>query len=213
VTAIAPSWDAKTATLRLWRRTGATWQPVGDAWPAALGYSGSAWGRGLHGDAAPAGRAGPIKKEGDGRTPAGIFRLTATYGYAKSGRGALPYTPVDEAWRCVDDKTSAQYDRIVDQRTVAIDWSSSEEMRRSDDLYRWVVRVAHNPTHAPGAGSCVFLHLWRKKGGVTAGCTAMARPAMERLLDALAPADEPVYVLLPAADYDALAPAWGLPKA
>jgi L,D-peptidoglycan transpeptidase YkuD (ErfK/YbiS/YcfS/YnhG family) len=212
VTGVAATWDAKEVTLQLWRRDGAGWVADGPSWPGALGYKGAAWGRGLHGAGAPAAQGGPTKAEGDGRAPAGVFALTATYGYAPAGRGALPYTPVDEAWRCVDDPASKHYDQIVDQRTVTKDWSSSEEMRRGDDLYRWVVRVAHNADHTPGGGSCVFLHLWRRAGGVTAGCTAMARPAMERVLDALAPADQPVYVLLPAAEYAALAPAWGLPK-
>jgi len=211
VTGIVSSWDATDATLRLWRREGATWRAVGAAWPAALGHTGAAWGRGLHGDGAPSGRSGPTKKEGDGRSPAGAFALTGLYGYAAAGRGALPYTPVDEGWRCVDDPASKHYDRIVDERTVAVDWASSEEMRRRDELYRWVVTVAHNPAHAPGAGSCVFLHVWRRAGGATAGCTAMARPAIERLLDALDPADRPAYVLLPAAEYDALALTWDLP--
>jgi hypothetical protein len=39
----------------------------------------------------------------------------------------------------------------------------------------------------------------------------MAAPDMERLLDRLDGRGAPTYVLLPAAEYDALAAAWGLP--
>jgi D-alanyl-D-alanine dipeptidase len=193
--------------LRLWRRTDGAWTPDGPAWPAALGHGGIAWGTGE----APPGRTGPTKREGDGKAPAGIFDLTATYGYAAAGRGDLPYQAVDEHWRCVDDAGSKHYNDIVDERTVAKDWSSAEDMRRGDDLYRWVIVVDYNGSDAAGAGSCVFLHLWRKAGKATAGCTAMAAPAMERLLDRLVAADRPAYLLLPAAEYDALAAPWGLP--
>jgi L,D-peptidoglycan transpeptidase YkuD (ErfK/YbiS/YcfS/YnhG family) len=205
---IADGWGAKSATLRLWRRTAAGgWAADGPAWPASLGSGGLAWGVGQQ----PTGRSGPTKREGDGKTPAGVFGLYEVYGYAPAGRGGLAYTPVDEHWRCVDDPASQHYNDIVDERTVGKDWSSAEDMRRRDDLYRWVVVVDDNPQDQPGAGSCVFLHLWRKAGKVTAGCTAMAAPAMERLLDRLVPADHPAYVLLPIAEYDALAPHWDLP--
>jgi L,D-peptidoglycan transpeptidase YkuD (ErfK/YbiS/YcfS/YnhG family) len=205
---VADGWTARTATLRLWRRDiGGAWTADGPAWPASLGHAGLAWGVG----AAPPGRTGPTKREGDGKAPAGLFDLTAAYGYLATGRGGLPYQAVDEHWRCVDDEGSKHYNDIVDERAVGKDWSSAEDMRRGDDLYRWVVVVDYNGADTPGAGSCVFLHLWRKAGKVTAGCTAMAAPAMERLLDRLALADRPAYLLLPAAEYDALAAGWGLP--
>ena len=82
-------------------------------------------------------------------------------------------------------------------------------MRRSDDLYRWVVDVGHNPTRTPAAGSCIFIHLWGGPDAPTVGCTAMDEPHLTRLLAALAP--DAVYVLLPRAEYTALARAWALP--
>jgi len=212
ITGITEGWDSASATLRLWHRDGDGWRPDGTPWSGVLGHAGAAWGRGLHGDGAPAGHAGPVKAEGDGRSPAGAFGLRGAYGYAAaSPGGALPYTPVDASWHCVDDPASRQYGRIVDARTVAMDWSSSEPMRRSDALYTWVVDIAHNPGAVRGGGSCIFFHVWHGPKAGTAGCTAMPRPAIERLIAALDPADRPVYVLLPREEYAALAPAWHLP--
>lgn len=216
VVAVVPGWDATDATVTHWRRApGGDWAAVGASWPAVIGRAGAAWGRGLHGDGPPTGRDGPRKVEGDGRSPAGLFAIGPAFGYAASPpRGArLPYTPVTDTWRCVDDPASAHYNRILDEAKVAPDWSSAEDMRRPDELYRWVVELHHNAEAAPRGGSCIFFHLWSGPGTSTVGCTAMAASDLERLLVALDPADRPVFVLLPAAEHAALAAAWGLPPA
>lgn len=214
VVAVVPGWDATDATVRHWRRgAGGAWTAVGASWPAVIGHTGAAWGRGLHGDGAPDGRGGPVKVEGDGRSPAGLFAIGPAFGYAAAPPAGtrVPYTAVDDHWRCVDDPASRHYNRVLDESTVAPDWASAEDMRRTDELYRWVVEVRHNPAATPRGGSCIFFHLWSGPGTSTVGCTAMARADLERLLVALDPADQPVFALLPADEYAALAAAWGLP--
>ncbi len=214
VVAVVPGWDATAATLTHWRRDdGGAWSAVGGAWPAVIGARGAAWGRGVHGDGAPDGRAGPRKREGDGRSPAGIFAIGPAFGYAAAPLPAsrVAYTAVTPTWRCVDDPKSAHYNRVLDEAGVVKDWTSAEDMKRGDALYQWVVEVGHNAAAAPGDGSCIFLHVWSGPGSGTAGCTAMARPALERLLVALDPAARPMFVLLPAAEVAALGSAWGLP--
>ncbi|HLL25706.1 MAG TPA: hypothetical protein VK427_26395, partial [Kofleriaceae bacterium] len=209
VTAIVPDWSSTTAELRLWRRDGGAWKLAMGPWPGVVGSRGTAWGAGLHGTGAPVGRDGPVKREGDAKAPAGAFLLRKSYGYAARAETALGYQPVDGAWRCVDDPRSQRYTQIFDARGVEKDWSSAEDMRRKDALYTWVVDVAHNPTATPGAGSCIFLHVWRDATSPTVGCTAMAEAELARLIAALAPGA--MYVLLPATEYDALATTWGLP--
>ncbi len=212
--ATVSGWDEVKAELRRFERTDTGWKQIGEAWPAVIGVSGAAWGRGLHGSGAPAGQDGPVKKEGDGRSPAGVFALGASFGYDKEPpRGArLPYTQVDEDWLCIDDGASSHYNQVLDTAELEKDWSSFEAMRRPDELYRRVIVVEHNPQPSPGAGSCIFLHLWHgPDGGGTAGCTAMASDPMESLLAWLDPAARPVYVLLPADRAAALRASWALP--
>lgn len=213
VSGIVSDWTSTKVELRLWQRDAAGWHAVGDPWPAVVGYNGTAWGAGLHGDGSPSGRGGPIKREGDGKSPAGVFAIDAAYGYAAQPPPGtqMPYTPLDDGWRCVDDPASQHYATVLDQRTVSVDWKSAEEMRRNDPLYTWVLNVAHNTRHRPGAGSCIFLHVWEDPDGKTLGCTAMAEPELSRLLARLDPQRAPVFVLLPRGEYDALASAWGLP--
>jgi L,D-peptidoglycan transpeptidase YkuD (ErfK/YbiS/YcfS/YnhG family) len=212
VTAIVPDWEATTAELRLWTRDDkGAWQPAGPAWQGVIGRTGAAWGVGLHGSGAPDGRTGPRKHEGDGKSPAGVFALASTFGYASTPppRAGLPYTAVDASWKCVDDPASRHYNQILDERTVTKDWASAEDMRRTDDVYRWVVEVAHNANRTGGDGSCIFLHVWSGPGSATVGCTAMPEDKLASLLSALSP--DVAFVLLPRAEYDALAPTWRLP--
>ncbi len=213
VTAVTADWDATRAELRVWQRTGAEWTPVGAAWQGVVGKSGTGWGAGLHGRGAPAGREGPIKHEGDGKSPAGVFDLTAAFGYGDAApKGAtLRYQQVDTNWKCVDDPASRVYNRILDARTTTIDWHSAEDMRRTDAAYTWVVEVAHNEARTPGDGSCIFLHVWSGPDSHTVGCTAMDEGRLASLIGELRADDQPVFVLLPRAEYAALAPVWQLP--
>lgn len=214
VTAVIPSWTATTAELRLWERTdGASpWKLVMGPWPGVIGRTGAGWGMGRHGRGPVPGRGGPLKVEGDGKSPAGAFLLAGAYGSADSAKTGVPYQHVDDAWQCVDDPKSARYNTIVDKRTVAKDWASAEEMKRPDVLYTWVVDVAHNPTRIPNGGSCIFLHVWGGPDTTTVGCTAMEEPTLAKLIGVLSAARQPMFVLLPSEEYAALAPTWGLPR-
>lgn len=208
VTAVTDDWTSTHARLALWQRTGVGWQRVGDEWPAAIGKTGAAWGVGLH----PSGGEGPTKREGDQKSPAGVFALRASYGYADEPPHTwrMPYESAADL-ECIDDPASEHYTKIVDRKQVASDWQSAEQMQRDDELYEWVLDVAHNPDATPGAGSCIFLHVWSGPESTTVGCTAMDKPKLEALLAALDPAQQPLYVLLPRSEYSALASAWGLP--
>ena len=210
---VSDAWPATSAELRRFERGASGWTSVGSATRIVLGRSGLGWGRGLHGAGAPAGRSGPLKAEGDGRAPAGVFSLSQVLGYAPAppdgARGA--YLQATPTVLCVDDPASRAYNQLVDSATTPADWSSVETMRRDDELYRWVVVVDHNTKPpSPGAGSCIFLHIWRGEGSVTAGCTAMEAGALEELIRWLQP-EQAAYVALPREEYAALSEAWSLP--
>ncbi len=213
VLSVSAGWEATPALLQAYERPSADapWQPVGPPIEASLGRTGLAWGRGLH----PPGLAGPQKREGDGKSPAGVFDLRLVTGHdpAPPAGTRLPYRQATATLRCVDDALSPRYNELVDEATVAKDWSSAEDMRREDELYRLVVWVGHNDAPVvPGGGSCIFLHLRAGPDSTTAGCTAFEREPMERLLRWLDPGARPVLVQLPDAEHRARAAAWGLPE-
>jgi zinc D-Ala-D-Ala dipeptidase len=192
-------WTDTDGLLRRFERKENDWQQIGSAVPVVLGRSGLGWGRGLTN---PPASADPQKKEGDGRSPAGIFRLTYAFGYAAPDEVSaikLPYIQCTESVECVDDTNSAYYNIIKDRRTAEkVDWKSSEKMRMNDHEYKLGIFIAHNTDPAlPGAGSCVFMHIWKEAGHATSGCTAMSEGSIESLLGWLDPRASPVLVQLP----------------
>lgn len=204
---VTPDWTATEGRLQRFTRTSDDWEAVGEGVPVVVGRSGLGWGRGLH----PTSLNGPTKHEGDGRAPAGVFALTETFGYAETVDTGLPYIASNPSVECVDDSDSRYYNRVLARDSVAVDWTSHEEMRRRDDLYRLGVIVDHNAEAAPRGGSCIFLHIWRGPGTSTAGCTAMQSEAMEAVAAWLDASLEPVLVQLPRSEYEARRAAWKLP--
>jgi D-alanyl-D-alanine dipeptidase len=201
VVAIADDWKSTKVTITHWQPDGDGWRRVGEPWPGVVGNTGLAWGEGLHGNGAPAGHAGPVKHEGDRASPAGMFRITGAFGYDGPGR------KLTDATECVDDPKSSSYNRIVEHSGSA-DWTSSEHMRSVPQYVLGAV-VDHNPARTPGDGSCIFLHVWAGPDSTTVGCTAMDHDKLADLLHSLG--SDPVFVLLPRAEYQALARPWGLP--
>ena len=217
VVVVTDDWNAVPGVMRRYERDGvrSRWRAVGASVPVVVGASGLGWGDGLHG-VGSSGEAGPIKREGDNRSPAGAFRLTSTFGYAPRDSVSwirLPYTQATDAFKCVDDAASVHYNQmLMRQPGSAIDWGSAEDMLRRDSLYRMGVVVEHNANGREiGGGSCIFLHIWPGPDGNTAGCTAFGSDAMRELLAWLDPDALPVLVQLPRSEYDRLRGAWLLP--
>jgi D-alanyl-D-alanine dipeptidase len=213
VTVVSNDWNDFQTTLQRYERTpGGDWVAVGEPIEAVIGRAGYGWGRGLHGDGTPDGRQGPTKREGDGRSPAGVFEIGPAYGYDGTLDGvSLPYVQATPELRCVDDPNSRHYNRIVSATNAAVDWQSAELMRRQDELYAIAIFVEHNTRDTkPGAGSCIFIHVWRGPGIGMTGCTAMPMETLDAFTRWLKPGAA-VLVALPRGEYAALRSAWSLP--
>jgi D-alanyl-D-alanine dipeptidase len=159
---------------------------------------------------------GPLKREGDGRSPAGIFDLEHAFGYAADppeGARGFPYLPIERDTVCVEDVRSKDYNRILDLTgSTGTRWERRSVMLRPDGLFRWGVVVAQNtPAVQPGSGSCVFLHVWKGPGRPTAGCTAMSADRIEEIVRWLDPDGKPSLVQLPEAEYSELRESLQLP--
>lgn len=215
VRVLSADWDASSGQLQRFERSGDGWTEVGEPVAVSIGRSGSAWGVGLH----PA-QEGEQKREGDGRSPAGLFAIGSAFGYAASAEFGIGYLPMKAAHYCIDDPTSWLYNQIVDTREVGAlaVASSTEPMRRDvhldgDQVYRLGFVVEHNPQASPNAGSCIFAHVWRGADQPTAGCTAMAEPAMKTLLGWFSKDHSPRFLLLPRSAYLEREQSWNLPSA
>jgi L,D-peptidoglycan transpeptidase YkuD (ErfK/YbiS/YcfS/YnhG family) len=133
------------------------------------------------------GRAGTTrcKREGDGATPVGRFRLLGCFYRPDKGfrpRTRLPLAAIrrDDGW--CDDPRDRRYNRPVRLPYPA----RHERMWRDDRLYDVVVDIAWNRGPiVKGRGSAVFLHLARPDFAPTEGCVAVpprfARCLLERI--------------------------------
>jgi zinc D-Ala-D-Ala dipeptidase len=211
IVVVTESWSSPRGVLRAFERTNAPeWRPVHDSVPVLVGRAGLAWGRGE----TNANRlAGPVKREGDDKAPAGVFRLGTAFGYAAHPVPTrMPYLPLSNSIVAVDDPESRYYNRFVDRGHVSdANWRSAETMVLRDGRYRWGIVVLHNVPPLPGAGSCIFLHVWKDRATATSGCTAMPETGMIRLLQWLDPRARPVLIQLPHSIYSELRAQWALP--
>ena len=207
-------WSSVDAALQLFERKSAesSWIPAGERIPAVVGRNGLAWGRGAQPDL-PAG--GPQKGEGDGRAPAGIFKMGPAFGYAPGESVPwirLPYRQMTKSSKCIDDPASLVYNRLIEEGKVRQDWNSREEMKRNDEQYRLGIVIGHNTDPvAPGGGSCIFLHIWDGPSRGTSGCTAVSDVALEEILQRLRPEANPLLIQLPQQEYERLRGPRGLP--
>ncbi len=206
------NWQAVNGVLQRYERRDAhsDWRRVGVPIAVVVGRNGLAWGRGL--EANPS--SGPMKTEGDGKAPAGIFRLGTAFGQSPRGVPGLrlPYLYLGDAVECVDDPRSRYYNQLVARAKVAqADWQSSERMWQQP-LYKWGVVIEHNSgTVQQKAGSCIFLHIWDGPDRGTSGCTALDKRKLLETMKWLNAKRQPVLVQLPKEEYDRLKSKWGLP--
>ena len=203
-----PDWSEIHGVAQRFERHGKHFSKLGTPFPVVVGRTGLAWGRGLIPGAPP---EGPSKQEGDGKSPAGLFSLGTAFGYEATAATRLPYLPLNEAIECVDDADSPHYNELVDSRQHPRDWHSSEQMRRSDELYHFGIFVNHNTPPARNFGSCIFLHIWRDADSSTVGCTAMAPPNILLLLGWLDPRKNPLLIQMPQMQYQMHRTHWNLP--
>ena len=214
VVVITSSWNDHAARMYSFERSPKDWQKLPGHYEAVVGSKGLAWGVGLHGIS----ETDPVKKEGDRKAPAGIFRLIQAMGYGSAPAPGVtfPYEQIKNDSHCVDDVNSQYYNRIVKESDLPAPkaelWRSSEIMKRKDDLYKWLIVVDYNRKKpSPGDGSCIFIHVWRSAEKGTAGCTAMAEKNVVEFITWLRREADPVLVQLPQKVYEQNWRKWKLP--
>jgi len=127
------------------------------------------------------------KREGDGGTPRGSFRLKRLWWRADRHPRPATLLPVrritpDDGW--CEDPVDRHYNRPVKLPAG----STADRLARKDDLYDFVVEIDHNTRpRIAGRGSAVFVHVARPQFKPTAGCVALDIGSLRRLLARLGP--------------------------
>ena len=134
------------------------------------------------------GRAGRsfLKREGDGATPRGTWHLRRLLVREPLRRflGPLPRRPITRQSGWCDAPLDRNYNREIRLPYPA----SHERLWRDDHLYDVFAVLDHNerPRRRYG-GSAIFLHLADPTGRPTAGCVALSRKDLMKLLPLCGP--------------------------
>ncbi len=180
-------------SLQAYEKSHGIWQKSFEPIKVNLGRSGMAWGKGLI--AFYPAQEEPVKREGDGRSPAGLFTLESFFGYEK-GDYRFPYLQSTLSDLCIDDSSSPVYNTIVHSQDTGA-FKSFEYMRRSDKLYKLGIVVGHNPQAVHEGGSCIFIHIQKDHNAPTSGCTALVEEKLLILMQWLDKTKEPLLLQLP----------------
>ncbi|MDD5159281.1 MAG: L,D-transpeptidase family protein [Sulfuricurvum sp.] len=188
VIVLSPELNATVASMQRYEMKN-QWVKIGHKIPVILGRSGLGYLRDKM----------PLKNEGDGRSPAGMFPITSTFGYSEIPNSAMPYYHADEKLICIDDVEDSRYNMfaLLDSSTLP---KSFEAMRRNDEVYRNGAVIGYNIMGEKGRGSCIFIHLNHSDHRPTSGCTAMDEAPLIELLKWLDPAKKPHILQIPIKD-------------
>jgi L,D-peptidoglycan transpeptidase YkuD (ErfK/YbiS/YcfS/YnhG family) len=186
ITVVARRRASTQGSLRLWTKRGACWRQSAGPWTAWLGQRGTS----------------PAKREGDRRTPTGIFGFLRTmYGVAAGPGVHYPYRRVVCGDWWVEDPASPYYNRFRHVRCGSSPpfRTTSEDLSRSPTAYRHFAVIAYNTRPVvPGRGSGIFLHV--TTGRPTLGCVSLPLPRLVATLRWLRPAAAPLIAIGTAAD-------------
>jgi L,D-peptidoglycan transpeptidase YkuD (ErfK/YbiS/YcfS/YnhG family) len=127
------------------------------------------------------------KREGDGATPAGCWRVVRVLYRADRVRRPATRLPTRRL-RPRDGWCDAPADRNYNRPVVHPYPASAERLWRDDGLYDLVIVLSHNARpRVRGGGSAVFMHVARPGYGPTEGCIALRRDHLECVLARLRP--------------------------
>jgi L,D-peptidoglycan transpeptidase YkuD (ErfK/YbiS/YcfS/YnhG family) len=127
------------------------------------------------------------KREGDGATPAGRYRLVRLWWRADRiprPRTLLPVRRVRALDGWCEDPSDRRYNRAI---TIP-PGQPGDRLWRSDALYDLVIEIDHNQRpRVSGRGSAVFVHGARADLSPTAGCISLPINDLRRLVACLGP--------------------------
>ena len=174
----AAAYGRTTATLTAYQRAGAGWRTSFGPWTADIGNRGFA----------PPG----AKREGDGRTPSGLYGFAFFFGVDANPGVRFSYRQVagtQDVWD--DDPASPLYNEWVDSSRQ--NPGAQPEPMDNLPVYAYGAVIGYNSRRTRGLGSAIFLHV--SDGGSTLGCVSLPSPELLALLRWLDPAQRPMIAM------------------
>lgn len=126
-------------------------------------------------------------REGDMKTPCGVFTFTEAFGILPDPGCMMGYTQVSETHYWVGDSNSQRYNKMVSVEDYAsFSKEDSEHLIDYDSAYKYALNISYNIEGTPGKGSAIFLHCFTKNH-FTAGCVAIPEDDMRMVIQHVKP--------------------------
>lgn len=93
------------------------------------------------------------KREGDRKTPVGMYQFTMAFGIYDNPGSVLNYHKVTSNDYWVDDSSSRYYNQLVNTKAVPVSWSSAEHLIKIVPQYHYGLVLNYNNECVPGKGS------------------------------------------------------------
>ena len=122
------------------------------------------------------------KVEGDGKSPTGIYTITHYFSKYPEFTARLEKIKVTKKTIWVDDPQDPLYNKYCEQSDAHP--RKGEKLIRKDAQYDYAMVINYNTTERkPSKGSAIFFHVWSRPGGGTAGCVAVEKQHILKILD------------------------------
>ena len=129
------------------------------------------------------GGIGKKRKEGDNITPKGNYRIINVYyrqDRIKKILSKLKLTKIKKNMGWCDDPDSKNYNQLI---KVPVKYSH-EKLFRSDNIYDLIIVLNYNMTPViRNKGSAIFIHIAKKNYNKTAGCIALKKTHLVKLIE------------------------------
>ena len=123
------------------------------------------------------------QREGDKKTPTGIFNLTHGFGIKKNPGTKVPYVKVNSNLYWCGDQN--YYNQLIDI-TEKPHHCTGEHLIDYTQCYAYGMFLDYNKECTLGKGSAIFLHC-KGNSGYTAGCVAVSQENMIKILRSVEP--------------------------
>ena len=122
-------------------------------------------------------------KEGDMKTPLGIFDLGLVMGThdSKEVKCNLPYIKIEDNMYFVEDVNSKYYNKLFIEGKDKKDWNVAEHLSDFKVQYEYLIEIKFNKDNIKGKGSARFLHC--KNKDYTYGCISIDREDMKKIIN------------------------------
>jgi len=128
-------------------------------------------------------------KEGDAKTPVGVYHFTEAFGIAADPGSVIPYKQVDDNYYWSGDvRPGMRYNEMVDIRQMPnLDRDSSEHIVDYNVHYQHCLNISYNKEGKAGLGSAIFLHCLAPAKPFTGGCVAIPQDKLIFALQRIRP--------------------------